>query len=243
MRVSAPRAPRARPSSAARGSRDAAAVVLAYVPFGTALGAALAHTGVSAVLAWSSSPLLFGGAAQLVAVQLLAGGAPAAVVVAAALLVNARFLLYSASLAPHARGWRTRWRWLGAYLLVDPVYALVMGRFTGPDDDGDPVGRWRYYFGAGLTLWAGWLAITGAGVALGGVLPATLHLELAAPLTFLVLLLPMLTDRAARAAAATGGLVALLASGLPLGLGLLCGAAAGVVAGVVVAAIPGAGHA
>ncbi|NMO88950.1 AzlC family ABC transporter permease [Actinomycetospora sp. TBRC 11914] len=228
-----PRRSVAEPSALTQGVRGGLSVVLAYVPFGTALGAALAHTGVSALTAWSSSPLLFGGAAQLVAVQLLAAGAPAGVVVAAAMVVNARLLLYSASLAPHARGWPRRWRWLGAYLLVDPVYALAVGRFSRSDDDGDPARRLRFYLGAGATMWVGWLAITGLGVLVGGLLPAALPLQLAAPLTFLVLLLPMLTGRAAAAAAVVGGLVALAASGLPLGLGLLCGAAAGVGAGVL----------
>lgn len=221
------------PSAVTQGVRGGCSLVLAYLPFGTALGAALAHTGVSALTAWSSSPLLFGGAAQLVAVQLLASGAPAGVVVAAALVVNARLLLYSASLAPHAIGWPRRWRWLGAYLLVDPVYALAVGRFSRPDDDGDPARRLRYYLGVGVTMWVGWLVITATGVLVGGILPAALPLELAAPLTFLVLLLPMLGGRAAYAAAVVGGVVALAASGLPLGLGLLCGAGAGVVAGVV----------
>ena len=52
------------------------------------------------------------------------------------------------------------------------------------------------------------MAMTGAGVLLAGVLPPSLRLELAAPLTFLLLLLPMLTTRAAYGAAATGGIVA-----------------------------------
>jgi branched chain amino acid efflux pump len=73
--------------------------------------------------------------------------------------------------------------------------------------------------------------MTGAGMLLGGVLPDWLRLDLAAPLTFLLLLLPMLRGRAAYAAAATGGIVAVAASGLPLGLGLLLGAAAGIAAG------------
>jgi len=151
-------------------------------------------------------------------------------VVLGALVVNARMLLYSAALAPHTAGWRARWRWLGAYLLADPVYALAITRFTGAHTDG-PRERLRYFFTVGLVLWPAWLGLTGAGVLLGGVLPTSLRLDLAAPLTFLLLLLPMLTSRPAYAAAVTGGTVAVAASGLPLGLGLLAGAAAGIAVG------------
>jgi len=213
-----------------RAVRDATPVVLAYTPFGLALGATLAATHLSPLVAWSSSPLLFGGAAQLLAVQLLDAGAGAVLVVLGALVVNARMLLYSAALAPHTAAWPARWRWLGAYLLADPVYALAITRFTGPDEDG-PRERLRYYFTVGLVIWCAWMGLTGAGVLLGGVLPTSLRLDLAAPLTFLLLLLPMLTSRPAYAAAATGGVVAVAASGLPLGLGLLAGAAAGIAVG------------
>jgi predicted branched-subunit amino acid permease len=219
------------PATVHAGVRDAGAVVLAYVPFGVTLGATLARTGVDPLTAWASSPLMFGGAAQLLSVQLLDKGADAVVVILGALVVNARMLLYSASLAPHADGWPARWRWAGAYLLADPVYALAVGRFARPDRGGDAHERLTYYLAVGITFWAGWMTLTGAGATLAGVLPAALSLQLAAPLTFLLLLLPMLTDRAAYAAAATGGGVAVLGSGLPLGLGLLLGAAAGVTAG------------
>jgi branched chain amino acid efflux pump len=216
------------------GVRDAAPVVVAYVPFGLTFGATLAGTRVPPQVGWSSSPLLFGGAAQLVAVQLLDTGASATVVVLAALVVNARMLLYSAALAPHTADWPARWRWAGAYLLVDPVYALATARFGGQGGGGGARDRFRYYLATGAVFWIGWMTMTGAGVLLGGVLPASLRLDLAAPLTFLLLLLPMLTTRAAYAAAATGGLVAVLASGLPLGSGLLLGAAAGGAAGAYV---------
>ena len=122
-----------------RAVRDAAPVVLAYAPFGLALGATLAATHLPSWIAWSSSPLLFGGAAQLLAVQMLDAGASTVLVVLGALVVNARMLLYSAALAPHTAEWPARWRWLGAYLLADPVYALAITRFTGPRR-GQPAG-------------------------------------------------------------------------------------------------------
>ena len=213
-----------------RAVRDAMPVLLAYAPFGLALGATLAAMHVPPLVAWSSSPLLFGGAAQLLAVQLLDAGAGVVLVVLGALVVNARMLLYSAALAPHTAAWPAQRRWLGAYLLADPVYALAITRFTGPDA-GSPRERSRYYLTVGVVFWIAWMGLTGAGVLLGGVLPASLRLDLAAPLTFLLLLLPMLTSRPAYAAAATGGTVAVAASGLPLGLGLLAGAAAGIAVG------------
>ena len=210
-----------------------AAVIVAYVPFGLTLGATLAATHVPSWIAWSSSPLLFGGAAQLVAVTMLDGGANALLVVLAALVVNARMLLYSASLAPHAADWPRRWRWGAAYLLADPVYALALGRFARADRAGGPRERLTYYLAVGVTLWIGWQVLTGAGVLLAGVMPASLRLDLAAPLTFLLLLVPMLTNRAAYVAAAVGAAVALAAAGLPMGLGLLAGAGAGVAAGAL----------
>jgi predicted branched-subunit amino acid permease len=218
-----------------RGARDSVAVAVAYLPFGLALGATLGSSHLPALLAWSTSPLLVGGAAQLLAVQLLSAGASGVVVVLAALIVNARMLLYGAALAPHAAAWPARWRWLGAYLLADPVYALTAARFSRPDGGGSARHRLLYYLGVGGALWTAWLAMTGAGVLLAGVLPTSLHLELAAPLTFLLLLLPMLTNRATYGAAVTGGIVAVAASGLPLGLGLLVGAGAGIAVGATLA--------
>jgi predicted branched-subunit amino acid permease len=141
-------------------------------------------------------------------------------------------LLYSASLAPHARAWPTRWRWLGAYLLSDPVYALALRRFQAPEAV-CARDRLAYYLSVGLTLWTAWQLLTAAGTVLAGVLPSAVRLELAAPLTLLLLLLPMLTSRASYCAAAVGATVAVAASGLPLGLGVLLGAVAGMSAAAV----------
>jgi branched chain amino acid efflux pump len=216
-----------------RGSRDSIAVIIAYIPFGLTVGAAMAAAGVPPLVAWSSSPLLFGGAGQLLAVQLLGAGASTAVVVLAVLVVNARFLLYSAALAPHTADWSRRSRWAAAYLLADPVYALAAARFAGPEGGGRSRDRLAYYLGVGVTLWSAWLLLTGSGMLLAGALPAGFRLDMAAPLTFLLLLLPMLGSRPAVVAAVAGGLAAAAASGLPLGLNVLVGAAVGVAAGTL----------
>jgi branched chain amino acid efflux pump len=225
-------APATPPRPLPAGARDALPMVMTLVPFALAVGAAMASTGVPALTGWSSSWLVVGGAAQLVAVQMLDNGAHAALVVSIALVVNSRHLLYSASLAPYTREWPRRWRLLGAYFLADPIYALAIVRFERVNER--PAERLRYYAGVAGVLWASWLLLTGAGVLLAGALPRALPLTVAAPLGFLMLLLPMLKGRPGYAAAITGGVVALAAAGLPLGLNLLVGGAAGAAAGAYV---------
>jgi predicted branched-subunit amino acid permease len=135
-----------------------------------------------------------------------------------------------ASLVGH---WRRRDRWIAAYLLADPMFALAVARIRAGDSVERRSADRSYFFAASWACWTGWLVLTGAGVLLGHLLPATLPLDVATPLTFLLLLLPSLETSAMRAAAVTGGAVAVIASGLPLGLGLLAGALAGVAAGAL----------
>jgi predicted branched-subunit amino acid permease len=218
------------------GARDAALVVLGYIPFGLAAGAAMAQTTVSPVLSIVSSPIIFAGASQLVAIQLLSSGAGIALVVFSVLIVNARHLLYSASLEPHWEDWSRGQRLAGAFLLADPVYALAISRFERPGGPGSKSEQLGYYFAAGITCLIGWTGLVTLGVLLGGFIPAWVPLELAIPLTFLLLALPLIKDRAGLVAASVGGFVALLAHPLPYGFGLMVGAVAGLIAGGIVLA-------
>ena len=218
------------------GIRESLLIVLGYVPFGLAAGAAMAQTEVSPVLSILSSPILFAGASQLVAIQLIGSGAGVALVVFTVAIINARHLLYSASLAPHLADWSRGQRMSAAFLLSDPVYALVISRFERPQGAGSRGAQIGYYFAVGLTGFVGWGVLVGLGVLLGGFIPAWVPLELAIPLTFLLLLLPLIKDRAGLVAASVGGLAAFLGHDLPFGAGLMVGAVAGLIAGGVVLA-------
>jgi predicted branched-subunit amino acid permease len=209
-------------------------IELAYIPFDLAAGAVMAQTHVAPALSIASSPILFAGAAQLVAIQLLDSGAAVALVVFSVLIVNARHLLYSASLQPHLADWSRGQRIGAAFLLSDPVYALAISRFERDGGPGRKPAQLGYYFSAGIALYIGWAVLLAVGVLLGALIPTSLPIELAIPLTFLLLLLPLIKDRAGLVAAAVGGIAALLASSLPFGFGLLVGAVAGLLAGAFV---------
>lgn len=216
------------------GIRAAAVIVASYIPFGVAAGAAMGATSVEPWLSILTSPIIFAGAAQIAAVQLLHVGAALGIVVLTVAVINARHLLYSAALAPHLADWTTPQRLGAAFLLADPVYALAAARYDSGDAGGGMREKRAFYFGAGLTCLVGWTALLAVGIVAGGFIPDWVPFELAIPLTFLLLTLPLIKNSAGLVAFAIAGIVALVANTLPLGVGLMVGAVAGVVAGVVV---------
>lgn len=216
------------------GAGAQAPLLLGVVPFGLAYGAYAAKSGIDASLAVAMSAIIFGGASQFVTVRLITQSVPDAIVVLAALLVNARHILYSASLAPYLDGLDRRWRWLLAYLLTDEAYATAITRYRAP---GPPAHRHWFFLGSGFTLWFAWQIATIAGVSVGAAVPDSWSLDFALPLTFLAILVPSLKDRPAVCAAAIAGVVAVAGFRWPYGTGLLTAMLAGMTAGFAAAAI------
>jgi len=213
------------------GARDAVPIILGIVPFGLVAGYAALEAGFSPLQAVGMSVLVFAGASQLATIELLGSDAPLAVAVLTAVVINLRMLMYSASIAPYFRSFRTRTKAGLAYVLTDQSYAISLAAYRDPDREVD---RRAYYLGVGLAVWTSWQVATAAGVLLGTGVPPEWGLSFAAPLVFLALLIPAVEDRPSVAAAVVGGGVALLARGAPYDSGLLVGGLAGVVAGVAV---------
>jgi 4-azaleucine resistance transporter AzlC len=219
-----------RRSAFADGLRAMGPLVLAIVPFGLVLGVTAAASVVGSGLGIATSPIIFAGAAQLVTVQLFDEHATAVIVVITALVVNIRHLMYSAALAPAFREFPRRSRVLLPYLLTDQAFALSILQFERKDD---PSYRRWFFFGVGMGLWVPWQIATITGVVVGAQIPESFGLEFAIPLVFLVLLIPVIQTRPGLTAAVSGGLVAVLANGIPFHLGLVAGAVAGIGTGVV----------
>jgi predicted branched-subunit amino acid permease len=216
-----------RRSDATAGAIAMAPFVLGFAPFALLIGstAAAVHEPVAG---WAGSWLIFAGSAHLVALQGIASGS-VVVTVVTALLVNARLLVYGASVAPQWRG-QPRWfRAVGAALLVDPTWA-VLGH---PDVQHMSRARQRRFFlGAALTLGVTWSAMIGLGVIAGHRLP-DVGLELAAPLCLIALIGRRLVDREHRWAATCAATVAIVTLAWPAGTGVCAAIASGCVAAAV----------
>ncbi len=210
-------------------------VLLGVIPFGLIAGAAAIGAGLSFLQAVAFSVVVFAGASQLAMIELLGQDATLLAVVGTALIINARMIMYSASLAPYVFDDDGRWRGLMAYLMTDQAFALSVTRYTEGLED---VTRRRwYYLGVAAPLWVVWQICTIIGAIVGTSVPPWLPLEFAVPLTFLALLMPALRTRAHALAAAIAGSVATIGATLPYNLGLLLGAITGIGAGTVVAII------
>ncbi|MGH8824186.1 MAG: AzlC family ABC transporter permease [Jiangellaceae bacterium] len=211
-------------------ARDIVPVAASVVPFALVIGSAMREIGVPGSVGVLGGGALYAGSAHLAAVTLLGAGAEIVMILVAVAVINARLLVYGASLEPHFRDQPLWFRWLGPHFLVDQTYALATAR-----DDLDAPARFRrYWLVAGLVLGAFWVVAMAAGMGLGAAIPASSPLNFAATAVIIALLAPRLRARGPIVVAGVAAVIAIAASGLPNGLGLGAGLAAGIVAGGLV---------
>lgn len=214
-----------------KGVRTLIPLTPGVVPFGLITGVMAIEMGMSPGMSMGMTLLFYSGSAQLVALQLLQNGALPVTIVVTALIINLRFIMYSASLAPHLHHLPRRWTWPVSYLLSDQSYALCTLKFSSGE-----LGRFapHFYAGTAVAMWLTWQLSVFAGVYLGASIPETWSLSFAVPLSFLALLVPGIRGAASLGAAVTGGLIAVSAVSLPYNLGLVTASLGGVIAGLLI---------
>jgi predicted branched-subunit amino acid permease len=182
-------------------------LLVGYMPFGLVVGSAVAH---------------------LATIQTLDGAGFAAAVITG-LLINARLVVYSTSLARRWRG-QPRWfRFAAAGLIIDPTWAVADRHAEQCPDDGE---QRRFFLATALTLATGWSVAIAAGALLGARLDG-LDLQIAVPLCLLGLVGTGLRARGTRTVSLAAGAAALVTVAWPSGTGLLAAVAAGCLAGWV----------
>jgi 4-azaleucine resistance transporter AzlC len=213
------------------GFLSLAPILVGVFPFGLIAGIAAVDAGLGSIQAYAASPIVFAGASQLAMMDLIARDAAPIVIVATALVINARFVMYSAALAPAFRELGPIRKAYGAFVITDQSFAVSVVRFDQIDE---PLGdRFAYFMGASLGLWGTWQISSLIGVVVGAELPAEWSLDFAIPLVFMALLFPAIKDRGTTIAAITAAAAAVALVSLPLNLGLLAAAGIGLLAGAI----------
>ena len=241
-----PAAPHSSSAAFWLGVRALLPLLIGVAPFGVIYGIVALQSGLSPLAAQLMSSVVFAGSAQFLFAQLAGMAAPGLVIVGAIGLINLRHALYSASVAPYLAPLSPRWKALLAYFLTDEAYAAAITPMMR--EENRAYAHW-ILLGSGFALWFGWQLSTAACILLGASLPADWPLDFALPLTFIAIVVPLITDRARLFAALAAGGVALVLAGLPYKTGLVFAALAGIAAGALllsrlqrVQKMPGARH-
>jgi 4-azaleucine resistance transporter AzlC len=198
---------------------DTAGIAVSAAGFGFVFGLAARNAGYSPVEAVAMSTLTFAGAAQFAAVGYVAAGLPWPGIVVLTAFLNARHLLYSASLAPRLRGVGFLHRAAMAHVLTDEAFALAAAHFQRLGRADVP----GYWIGAVLGVFVPWNLATIAGVFAGGAIPdpGRFGLDIVFPAAMAGLAVGLVTGRrelVAAAAAAVIGVVLSIAIGPALGI-------------------------
>ena len=167
-----------------KGIIDVSPLMIPVVPFGLIFGVLAIDVGFTPLQAMGMSLIVFGGASQIVLLQLFSGGASSLVIISSVGAVNSRHLLYGAVVSEHLSDLKLIWKIIISYFLIDQAFAISNEYFKKNKE------RSRYFHlvGGGAACWIIWQSTTLLGIILGSAIPEKLGLSFAVPLTFLALL-------------------------------------------------------
>ena len=167
-------------------------IVLGYIPLGFAFGVLALQNGIPGFVAVLMSVVIFAGSGQFIAAGMWGAGASVLAIIATNFVVNLRYLLMCAALAP----------WLGRFTLlqqalfsseiVDENFAVHANAMRAGEQAHLPV-----LMATNMTAHGGWIFGTLLGVISGELLsdPRSLGLDYALPAMFLALLIPQCRER------------------------------------------------
>ena len=167
-----------------KGIIDVSPLMIPVVPFGLIFGVLAIDVGFTPLQAMGMSLIVFGGASQIVLLQLFSGGASSLVIISSVGAVNSRHLLYGAVVSEHLSDLKLIWKIIISYFLIDQAFAISNEYFKKNKERN----RYFHLVGGGAACWIIWQSTTLLGIILGSAIPEKLGLSFAVPLTFLALL-------------------------------------------------------
>ncbi len=210
------------------GLRAFMPVSVGFIPWAIVTGIAMRSIGMDALESMGMSLLVYAATAQLGALPLLASGAPLWLIFVTGMVLNLRFVIFSAAIAPALHQESLARRIVGGFLLTDGAFATLAPGLAAAHD---PVWRWGYYIAPSLYGWLLWQSGVLIGVFGAGFFPRDWSLEFMGTIALMTMIVPMVRSQPMLIAALVGGLGALLLRDLPFRLGLIAAILLGIAAG------------
>jgi predicted branched-subunit amino acid permease len=200
------------------GFKEMLPITTGVIPFGAIVGTICSDAQFSFVQTLGMNVLVYAGASQLAADELMTKQAASIVVVVTGLIINLRFLLYSAALSPVVQRSSFLVKLVSAYMLTDQSYAVMSANQDKLPTNKDAI---EFYFGASMCMMLVWHTSTVAGYIFGNFAPASLALDFAVPLSFVALVIPTLKNKNFVLVALFSSLASILLHSLPYKTGLI----------------------
>ncbi len=164
------------------GIKSGLPVTVVSAPFALLFGALAVENGLSVGETVIMSAAIFGGASQMVGIELFGKHIAPWLVVLSVFAVNFRHVLYSAAIGRRLDEWPLFQQALGYFLLTDPQYAEAERRA----ENGRKV-SFLWYMGMGLAIYVPWVIESGLGAMFGKLIPDTkaLGIDFLLPIYFL----------------------------------------------------------
>jgi 4-azaleucine resistance transporter AzlC len=208
-------------SALKKGMVDMLPLSLAVLPWGILFGSLAVQRGFSWLEAQMFSAIIFGGAVQIVTVELIADNASLFTVLFSAFIISSRHFLYGLTLRDRLSPKPLRWRLSLGFLLTDELFALSGDRRAYRN-------RFRLYYalGAGGSFYLAWNLWTFIGIVAGASLPdlTELGLDFAIAATFIALVIPEIKTLATLVAVLVASVSSVIFTLWGFELGLVCAA-------------------
>ena len=169
-----------------KGITDVSPLMIPVFPFGIIYGVIGMELGIGPYMTLGLSIIIFGGASQIVLLQLFSGGASSLVILSSVGAINSRHLLYGAVLSEYLSTLKLTWKIILSYVMTDQAFAVSNAYFKNNRRNKN---KHFHLLGAGFTCWTIWQVSTILGIVLGSVVPEELGLSFTISLTFLALLI------------------------------------------------------
>ncbi|WP_337687922.1 AzlC family ABC transporter permease [Mycetohabitans sp. B46] len=211
------------------GVRTYAPTFAAMFSWGLVTGIAMSKSVLTVPQALGMSLLVYAGSSQLAVLPLLAAKLPMWTVLLTAAMVNTRFIVFSAGLAPHFSYLSMPRRLLLGYFNGDLIYLLFQGRGFKP---GYEPGKEAFFWGMAASSWIMWQASSIIGILLASLFPDDWGLSLAGTLALIPIMVSAIVDRSMIVAVVIAAIVALVSIDMPYRLSLPLAILAALLAGL-----------
>lgn len=182
------------------------------------MGSAFTEANLSFWQAMLMNTTVYAGAAQLATVDLMKMNAAVFVVVTTGLIINLRFLLYSAAMSPYLKDSTPLIKFICAFTLTDQSYASMSANQDKFRSNQEAV---EFYLGTAACMMLAWDGSVILGTIFGNFAPGWLSLDFAIPLSFVALLVGTLKTKWHLTIALLSSVLSMLLYHLPLKTGMM----------------------